>query len=418
MELLILKLGLALAIGLLVGLERGWREREAPAGSRTAGIRTYSISGLLGGVFAALAQAFDDASVFLVGFLGFAFAFAWFKFREAEHDDDFSVTGVIAALSVFALGGLAVAGDYRAASAGGAALAAVLASREVLHGLVKRLSWIELRSALMLAVMTAVGLPLLPDRAIDPWGGFNPWEVWFFTVLTAAISYLGYIAVKVLGSAKGLLVSGLAGALVSSTAVTVAFARTAKAGGNPRPLSGAAALAAMVSVLRVMTVVLVIQPQIIRTVGPAALAAAAAFACEWPGADRPLDRQGQLRGVGQKSVRSGAAADICGAVCRRLDGKRRPGGHARQRQPRRDVGTFRRVRCGCRRAQRATHGWAGRVAGDCRARRCSQPSPPTPSDGSAWRSPPGPIAYWLPLVAATALAAGCGFAAYVLVPQL
>ena len=142
----------------------------------------------------------------------------------------------------------------------------------------KRLSWIELRSALMLAVMTAIGLPLMPDRAIDPWGGFNPWEVWFFTVLTAAISYLGYIAVKVLGSAKGLLVSGLAGALVSSTAVTVAFARTAKAGGNPRPLSGAAALAAMVSVLRVMTVVLVIQPQIIRTVGPAALAAAAAFA--------------------------------------------------------------------------------------------------------------------------------------------
>ena len=178
------------------------------------------------------------------------FAFAWFKSREAEHDDDFSVTGVIAALSVFALGGLAVAGDYRAASAGGAALAAVLASREVLHGLVRRLSWIELRSALMLAVMTAIGLPLLPDRAIDPWGGFNPWEVWFFTVLTAAISYLGYIAVKVLGSAKGLLVSGLAGALVSSTAVTVAFARTAKAGGNPRPLSGAAALAAMVSVLQ------------------------------------------------------------------------------------------------------------------------------------------------------------------------
>ncbi len=94
---------------------------------------------------------------------------------------------------------------------------------------------------------------------------------------------------------------------------------------------------------------------------------------EWPGADRPLDRQGQLRGVGQKSVRAGAAADICGAVCRRLDGKRRPGGHARQRQPRRDVGTFRRVRCGCRRAHRATHGWAGRVARDCWARGARSP---------------------------------------------
>src|SRR4051794_13321783 len=276
-DLLIPRLGLALAIGLLVGLERGWREREAPDGSRTAGIRTYGLSGLLGGVFAALAQAFHDASVLIAGFLGFALAFAWFQSREAERDRSFSVTGVVAALSVFALGGLAVAGDYRAAAAGGAGLAAILASREVLHGLVKRLSWIELRSALMLAVMTAIGLPLLPDRAIDPWGGFNPWQVWFFTVLTAAISYLGYIAVKVLGSAKGLLVSGLAGALVSSTAVTVAFARTAKAGGNPRPLAGAAALAAMVSVLRVLAVALVVQPQVIGVVGPAALAAAAAF---------------------------------------------------------------------------------------------------------------------------------------------
>jgi uncharacterized membrane protein YhiD involved in acid resistance len=74
MEQMIYRLGLALAIGLLVGLERGWREREAPAGSRTAGIRTYGISGLVGGVFAALAIAFNAASVFLGGFLGFTLA--------------------------------------------------------------------------------------------------------------------------------------------------------------------------------------------------------------------------------------------------------------------------------------------------------------------------------------------------------
>jgi uncharacterized membrane protein (DUF4010 family) len=278
MDSLILKLGLALAIGLLVGIERGWRERNAPAGSRTAGIRTYGLCGLLGGIFAALTAVFGEPSIFLAGFLGFALIFAWFSSREAEHDEVFSVTGVIAGLSVFALGGLAVAGDYRVAAAGGAALAAVLASRDMLHGLLKRLSWIELRSALMLAVMTAIGLPLLPNRPIDPWGGFNPWEVWFFTVLTAAISYLGYIAVRILGSAKGLLVSGLAGALVSSTAVTVAFARTAKAGGNPRPLAGAAALAAMVSLLRVATIVLVVRPQVIGVIGPAVFAGAGTFA--------------------------------------------------------------------------------------------------------------------------------------------
>jgi len=89
-------------------------------------------------------------------------------YRETEV---FSVTSTIAAMSVFALGGLAVAGDFRAAVAGEAAVACILASREVLHGLLKRLSWNEVRSTLTLAAMTAIGLPLLPNHPIDPWEG-------------------------------------------------------------------------------------------------------------------------------------------------------------------------------------------------------------------------------------------------------
>ncbi|HXV31030.1 MAG TPA: MgtC/SapB family protein [Sinorhizobium sp.] len=278
MEALIPKIGLALAIGLLVGLERGWRERDAPEGSRTAGIRTYGISGLLGGIFGALAIQQGGAIIFAAGFLGFALAFAWFKMREARHDQDFSVTGVVAALCVFALGGLAVTGDYRAAAAGGAALAAVLASREVLHKLLKRLSWIELRSALVLAVMTAVGLPVMPDRAIDPWGGFNPWEIWFFTVLSAGISFLGYIAVRLFGSTRGLLASGLAGAVVSSTAVTASFGQKVRSGESAMPLAGAASLAAVVSLLRMLTIILVISPAVLPLVAPTILAAATVFA--------------------------------------------------------------------------------------------------------------------------------------------
>lgn len=278
MDGLIPRLALALAIGLLIGLERGWRERDAPAGSRTAGIRTYGISGLLGGVMAAVASALNAPLVFIAGFLGFGLIFGWFKTREAERDDEFSVTGVIAGLCVFALGGLAVSGSYEAAAATGAALAAVLASRELLHRLLQRLSWVELRSAIMLAVMTAVGLPLLPNRPIDPWGGLNPWEVWFFTVLTAGISYLGYIAIRVLGNSKGLLVSALTGSLVSSTAVSLAFARMAKAGADARPLAGVAMLAAMVSILRVIVLVLLIRPAMLGIFGPAALAAAGTFA--------------------------------------------------------------------------------------------------------------------------------------------
>ena len=277
-EGLIARIGLALAIGLLVGLERGWRERDAPEGSRTAGIRTYGISGLLGGIFGALATEQGGHVIFAAGFLCFAVTFAWFKMREARHDEDFSVTGVVSALAVFALGGLAVAGDYRAAAAGGAGLAAILASREVLHKLLKRLTWIELRSALVLSVMTAIGLPLIPDRAIDPWGGFNPWEIWFFTILSAAISFMGYIAVRLFGSARGLLISGLAGALVSSTAVTASFGHKARSGESALPLAGVASLAAVVSLLRVMGLAMVLAPSVLPRIAPVLLAAAVVFA--------------------------------------------------------------------------------------------------------------------------------------------
>jgi uncharacterized membrane protein (DUF4010 family) len=277
MEALIARLGLALAIGLLVGLERGWRERDAPEGSRTAGIRTYGISGLLGGASAALANALDDVSVLVASFLGFAAVFAWFKTREATHDEDFSVTGVFAGLGVFLLGALAVAGDIYAAAAGGTALAAVLASREILHGLLRRLTWVELRSAMVLAVMTAIVLPLLPNRTIDPYGGLNPWEVWFFTVLIAAISYFGYVAVRVFGGTRGLIVSAIAGAIISSTAVTVALGRAAKTDQAVLPMAGAASLAAMVSIVRVCLVVAIVQAEVLDVIAPGALAAAAGF---------------------------------------------------------------------------------------------------------------------------------------------
>lgn len=270
-------LGVALAIGLLVGLERGWREREEPEGSRTAGLRTFGIFGLLGGVFALLAAAMDAPVIFAAGLLGVGALFGLFQYHEARHDQTFSVTGVMAGLGVFGLGGLAISGDYRVAAAGGAALAAVLASREILHSTLRRVSWIELRSAVVLAVMTTIVLPMLPNRTIDPWGGLNPWEIWFFTVLIATISFSGYVAVRLFGPRRGLLVSALAGALASSTAVTVALGRMANDAAQVAPLVGAAALAGMVSILRVLAVIALLRPQILPHVTIPALCAAGAL---------------------------------------------------------------------------------------------------------------------------------------------
>lgn len=274
MDHLVFRLLISLAIGLLVGLERGWRERHEPAGSRTAGFRTYGISGFLGGIFGTLAQLMASPGIFAVGFAGFVLVFGWFSAQEAKREQSNSVTAAIAGMCVFALGGLAVLGDYKIAIGCGTALATLLASREVLHELLKKLSWAELRSALILAVMTTIILPLLPKHAIDPWGGLNPREIWLFTVLTAAISYMGYIAARILGPARGLLVGGMTGGIVSSTAVTVAFAVAARNSTNNLQLAGAASVAAMISILRVMTIILLLQPVLLAHVLAPALIAA------------------------------------------------------------------------------------------------------------------------------------------------
>lgn len=273
---LVWRLALSLAIGLLVGLERGWRERDQPDRSRTAGIRTYGISGLLGGINALLSSAMGAPSVLVAGILIFATILTLYKVREAMADGDYSVTAVIAGLTVFMLGALAVLGDYVLASAGGAALAAVLASREVLHAILKRMTWEELRAALILAVMTAIVLPLLPDHAIDPWHGVNPRQIWLFTILVAALSYAGYIATRLFGQSRGLVFSALFGAIVSSTAVTVALARRSREAHVA--MAGAASLAAAISISRVCLIVVVTAPTIAAQVAASALSAAAVFA--------------------------------------------------------------------------------------------------------------------------------------------
>lgn len=276
-EKLVVRLSIALAIGFIVGVERGWRDREDPAGSRTAGIRTYSLTSLLGGGLAVAEEELSSPLLLGIGFLTFAVVFAWFKSREAQHDRDFSVTSVVAALLVFVLGALCVISDPRVAAMAGVATAALLASREFLHQALTRLSWIELRSAVLLLAMTIIVLPLLPNRTIDPFSSLNPREIWMFTVMSAAISYAGYIAVRISNPTKGILVTGLAGALVSSTAVTVAFARRAASGESAITLAGGAALACMVSILRVLTIIAIIAHSLIPHLAPAALSGASVF---------------------------------------------------------------------------------------------------------------------------------------------
>ncbi|HRP11960.1 MAG TPA: MgtC/SapB family protein, partial [Terricaulis sp.] len=198
------RLAMALGIGFLVGVERGWRHRDAPDGARAAGLRTHAVIGLSGGFVGLMLPAIGQLG-FAALTLAFAAAFITFKVRESQHDQDLSVTGTIAGLLVYALGVYAMWGDLRVAAAVGVALVGLLAFKDALHAWLDTLTWKELRSALLILAATAIALPLLPDRAIDPWGVINPRELWLLTILVAGASFAGYVAVRVLGGDVGVL---------------------------------------------------------------------------------------------------------------------------------------------------------------------------------------------------------------------
>lgn len=252
------RLSVALAIGFLIGLERGWKARNEPEGGRAAGLRTHALGGLLGGVWGALALTRDDGGLVALaaGFVVFSGAIVLFRYREAHDEGTFGVTTVIAAMLAFALGAFAVMGDMGVAGGVGVAVAALLAFKGVLHDWVERVSWTELRSGLLLLAMTFILLPLLPDRTIDPWGTINPFELWLLTVMIAAISFAGYIAIKTVGDRHGIMMTGIAGGLASSTAVTVTFAELAKAYPEKRdPLIAGALLSSATMAARVLGII-------------------------------------------------------------------------------------------------------------------------------------------------------------------
>jgi uncharacterized membrane protein (DUF4010 family) len=280
---LFIRFALALGIGVLIGLERGWRTREDAAGTRAAGIRTFSLSGLLGGVFGALALAMGGAAsaggglLLGLGFLAYAAVFALFSRDENVADGTVSATTAVAGMVTFALGAYALVGEQVAAAAAGVAATLLLAARERLHGWVEQLTWHELRSGLMLLAMTFVALPLVPDHAIDALGGLNLRKIWTVAIVLAAVSFVGYAAVKVLGARLGVLLSAAAGGLVSSTAVMVTNAR--RAAQHPqaaRVLAGGAMLATAVSLVRTVVIVAVLNASLLAVTAVPLLAAAAA----------------------------------------------------------------------------------------------------------------------------------------------
>ncbi len=302
------RLAVALGIGLLIGLERGWKRRLDEAGTRVAGFRTNALAGLLGGIFGVVGDEAGSAT-FALGFVGFAAVMGLFYWREARTSTDVSATSAVASLCAFALGGLAGTGELQAASAFAVIATLLLAFKDALQGFLRRFTFEELRAVLILLAMTAVALPLLPDQAMGPWNALNPRQVWIVTILIAAMSFAGYVAGRLIGPRWGPLVSAALGGLVSSTAVTIAYSRIARTEpGARRVLVAGILVAASVMFLRVGVIAAIVRPAVAASVLayclPAVLVFIAAAALIFPkgkpaasGAEPPLRNPFELRTV-------------------------------------------------------------------------------------------------------------------------
>jgi uncharacterized membrane protein (DUF4010 family) len=154
----------------------------------------------------------------------------------------------------------------------------LLAARTTLHQFLRRLTWEELRSAILLLAMTFLLLPVLPREAIDPLGVLVPYELWLIVILLAVVSFVGYVAVRVMGTKQGLAAAAAAGALVSSTAVTLNNARLAALHENESAaLAGAVCIAWTVSLVRMTAIACALNNDLIALLGIPILGASGAL---------------------------------------------------------------------------------------------------------------------------------------------
>lgn len=267
-------LAIALVIGLLLGAERGWTYREIREGGRMAGLRTFGVIGLLGGVCGLLSARFGGV-VFGLTFLALALMLLAAHVVESRENSDHGVTSVAAALLVFALGGLSAAGDPGPAAAAAVVAALLLSYKTLLHEWLDRLQRIELHAFLKLLLISVVVLPLLPDRGYGPWQALNPYAIWWMVVLIASISSAGYFAVQIGGPRHGTLFTGVFGGLASSTAVTLQFARAGRREPDSEKLLATAILLACGTMFpRMFVVASVLNPALLQPLLLPALAMA------------------------------------------------------------------------------------------------------------------------------------------------
>jgi uncharacterized membrane protein (DUF4010 family) len=253
----------ALAVGLLLGLERERsHSRKLPAGSRS-----FALLGLVGAVAASI-----DPWAVTFGLAGVSALMTVAYFRASG--DDPGTTTALAALTAYVLGALAFSRPALAVALA-VIVAGLLVSKTRIHRFARDIvSEVELEDAIKFLAVAFVILPLLPDRALGPYGVLNPAKLWLLVVLLTGIGWLGYIGVRALGPERGLLITGLAGGFISATATTASMGRLGRTTGSMRAPLASALLASLATFVQLLIVIGLIDIDVLRRLWLPVVAAA------------------------------------------------------------------------------------------------------------------------------------------------
>lgn len=268
--------GIAILIGALIGIER---EKRRDTESTIGGIRTFVLLSMLGAAGGHLSARFQSPwPLLIVLVLAGATLVAGFLMDADERKGPIGLITELAAIVVTLLGGLAMLDQEALAICLAIVVAALLAYKQPLHGLIDRIGWNDIFAGLRLLIASFIVLPLLPDRTIDPWQALNPRSLWLLVVLISALSMVGYVATRWLGPGRGAIVTGTTGGLVSSTAATLAFSRQSQsaAGTAARMLAIGTLIAWSVMFARILVVSFAIYPAFVRHLSISMIAMGAA----------------------------------------------------------------------------------------------------------------------------------------------
>lgn len=216
------------SLGALIGLERQWeRQLGHPEKRVAAGVRTFTFWALLGAICAFL-SGHGQPHAFIAGIFAMVCWLGIFVYTQSIAKPGAGFTTAATGMLTYLLGGLVVAGEARVALVVTVATLLLLTGKPYLHGLSKKFTAEDARMALQFLAVTGAVLPLVPDTDMGPLGAFNPRSIWLMVVIVSGLGFAGYIAVRLLGTSRGIALTGLAGGLASSTATTLSMSKLSR----------------------------------------------------------------------------------------------------------------------------------------------------------------------------------------------